>query len=130
MGKKNPFVFTIGFDKKNPEHQEVVEILNQTDKKAALIADAILQYTGKKSIEDVGISQERLQSMVQLLIKQEMARLELSSQAPQGAGLKTTAPVSLPDFAEEVQDLNESGPPIDEGTIQDIADAMAAFRNM
>ena len=28
VGKKNPYVFTIGFDKKNPEHLEVVEILN------------------------------------------------------------------------------------------------------
>ena len=42
MGKKNPYVFTIGFDKKNPEHLEVVEILNGTEKKAALIAEAIL----------------------------------------------------------------------------------------
>ena len=44
MGKKNPYVFTIGFDKKNPEHLEVVEILNGTEKKAALIAEAVLQY--------------------------------------------------------------------------------------
>ena len=43
MGKKNPYVFTIGFDKKNPEHLEVVEILNGTEKKAALIAEAILE---------------------------------------------------------------------------------------
>ena len=44
MGKKNPYVFTIGFDKKNPEHLEVVEILNGTEKKAALIAEAILLF--------------------------------------------------------------------------------------
>ena len=56
MGKKNPYVFTIGFDKKNPEHLEVVEILNGTEKKAALIAEAILQYTGKKSGGDTGVS--------------------------------------------------------------------------
>ena len=29
-----------------------------------------------------------------------------------------------------IEDLNEEGPPIDERTMQDIADAMAAFRNM
>ena len=29
-----------------------------------------------------------------------------------------------------VEDLNEEGPPIDERTMQDIADAMAAFQNM
>ena len=43
VGKKNPYVFTIAFDKKNPEHMEVVEILNATEKKAAMIAEAILQ---------------------------------------------------------------------------------------
>ena len=58
MGKKNPYVFTIGFDKKNPEHLEVVKLLNGTEKKAALIAEAILQYTGKKSGGDTGVSQE------------------------------------------------------------------------
>ena len=47
VGKKNPYVFTIGFDKKNPEHLEVVEILNGTEKKAALIAEAVLQYMVK-----------------------------------------------------------------------------------
>ena len=29
-----------------------------------------------------------------------------------------------------IEDLNEEGPPIDERTMQDIAEAMAAFRNM
>ena len=75
MGKKNPYVFTIGFDKKNPEHLEVVEILNGTEKKAALIAEAILQYTGKKSGENTGVSQESIQAMVRLLVRQEMERI-------------------------------------------------------
>ena len=28
MGKKNPFVFTIGFDKSDPDHVYVTELLN------------------------------------------------------------------------------------------------------
>ena len=75
VGKKNPYVFTIGFDKKNPEHLEVVEILNGTEKKAALIAEAVLQYMGKKSGEDTGVSQESIQAMVRLLVRQEMERI-------------------------------------------------------
>lgn len=43
VGKKNPYVFTIGFDKKNPEHLEVVEILNGTEKKAALIPRLLIR---------------------------------------------------------------------------------------
>lgn len=133
MGKKNPYVFTIGFDKKNPEHLEVVEILNGTEKKAALIAEAILQYTGKKSGGDTGVSQESIQAMVRLLVRQEMERI--ADEAPVSdfgtSGRQQLQPEADKKPAEAViEDLNEEGPPIDERTMQDIADAMAAFRNM
>ncbi len=42
MGKKNPFIFTIGFDKSDPDHVYVTELLNTTEKKAKLIVAAIL----------------------------------------------------------------------------------------
>ena len=133
MGKKNPYVFTIGFDKKNPEHLEVVEILNGTEKKAALIAEAILRYTGKKSGGDTGVSQESIQAMVRLLVRQEMERI--ADEAPVSdfgtSGSQQLQPEAEKKPAEAViEDLNEEGPPIDERTMQDIADAMAAFRNM
>ena len=133
MGKKNPYVFTIGFDKKNPEHLEVVEILNGTEKKAALIAEAILQYTGKKSGGNTGVSQESIQAMVRLLVRQEMERIA-GEESVSDIGISTS--LQLQPEAEKkpaeavIEDLNEEGPPIDERTMQDIADAMAAFRNM
>ena len=133
MGKKNPYVFTIGFDKKNPEHLEVVEILNGTEKKAALIAEAILQYTGKKSGGDTGVSQESIQAMVRLLVRQEMKRI--AGEAP-GSDIGTSSSQQLQPESDKkpaeavIEDLNEEAPPIDERTMQDIADAMAAFRNM
>lgn len=133
MGKKNPYVFTIGFDKKNPEHLEVVEILNGTEKKAALIAEAILQYTGKKSGGETGVSQESIQAMVRLLVRQEMERI--SGEAPDSDIEISTGQQLQPEADKKpaeavIEDLNEEGPPIDERTMQDIADAMAAFRNM
>ncbi len=133
MGKKNPYVFTIGFDKKNPEHLEVVEILNGTEKKAALIAEAILQYTGKKSGGDTGVSQENIQAMVRLLVRQEMERI--TGEAPVSDIGTLTGQQLQPESDKKpaeavIEDLNEEGPPIDERTMQDIADAMAAFRNM
>lgn len=133
MGKKNPYVFTIGFDKKNPEHLEVVEILNGTEKKAALIAEAILQYTGKKSGGNTGVSQESIQAMVRLLVRQEMERIT-GEESVSDIGISTS--LQLQPEAEKkpaeavIEDLNEEGPPIDKQTMQDIADAMAAFRNM
>ena len=61
MGKKNPFVFTIGFDKSDPGHVYVTELLNTTEKKAKLIVAAILAYTGRTDETGNGsISMERI----------------------------------------------------------------------
>lgn len=43
-GKKNEFVFTIGFKRTDPEHARVVNILNETDSKNQFIVDAVLCY--------------------------------------------------------------------------------------
>ena len=131
VGKKNPYVFTIGFDRRNPEHLEVVEILNGTEKKAALIAEAVLQYMGKKPGGETGVSQENIQAMVRLLVRQEMERI--AGEAPasdSGASARRQVEAEKTPAEVVVEDLNEEGPPIDERTMQDIADAMAAFRNM
>ena len=130
VGKKNPYVFTIGFDRKNPEHLEVVEILNRTEKKAALIAEAVLQYMGKKPGGETGVSQESIQAMVRLLVRQEMDRIADEAPASDSGASANRQPEAEKTPAEVVEDLNEEGPPIDERTMQDIADAMAAFRNM
>ena len=37
MAKKNPYVFTIGFDETDPVHVRAAEILNGTKKKAQLM---------------------------------------------------------------------------------------------
>ena len=117
MGKKNPYVFTIGFDKKNPEHLEVVEILNGTEKKAALIAEAILQYTGKKSGGDTGVSQESIQAMVRLLVRQEMERIA-GEDPVSDTGISTSLqlqPEAEKKPAEAVIEVRkEDGPPMDE----------------
>ena len=131
VGKKNPYVFTIGFDRKNPEHLEVVEILNGTEKKAALIAEAVLQYMGKKPEGEAGVSQESIQAMVRLLVRQEMDRIAGEAPVSDSGASASQQPEAEKTPAEVVvEDLNEEGPPIDERTMQDIADAMAAFRNM
>lgn len=43
-GKKNEFVFTIGFKRTDPEHVRVVNILNEKDSKNQFIVDAILCF--------------------------------------------------------------------------------------
>lgn len=45
MGKKNPYVFTIGFNKADPSHRVVVEILNEKGRgMAQYITEAVLAY--------------------------------------------------------------------------------------
>ena len=42
--KKNEFVFTIGFKKKDPEHVRVAKMLNEMDPKNQFIVNAVLCY--------------------------------------------------------------------------------------
>lgn len=55
MGKKNPFVTTIGFNRHDPAHVEVAQFLNGMERgKAQYIVDAVMAYqnggTGKRSV--------------------------------------------------------------------------------
>lgn len=44
MEKKNPYKFTLGFDKTKPSHVRATEILNSVKDKADLIASALVSY--------------------------------------------------------------------------------------
>lgn len=45
MGKKNPYVMTIGFNRHNPAHVEVAQFLNGMERgKAQYIVDAVMAY--------------------------------------------------------------------------------------
>lgn len=52
MGKKNPFVITIGFKKEDPDHIQVAELLNSMGRvKAQYIVKAVLAYQGLQQKE-------------------------------------------------------------------------------
>ena len=45
MGKKNPFVTTVGFNRHDPAHVEVAQLLNGMERgKAQYIVDAVMAY--------------------------------------------------------------------------------------
>ena len=45
MGKKNPFVTTVGFNRHDPAHVEVAQFLNGMERgKAQYIVDAVMAY--------------------------------------------------------------------------------------
>ena len=75
MAKKNPYVFTIGFDETDPVHVRAAEILNGTKKKAQLIAVAILSYVDgvdSERIHDFHV--ESLQPLLEKLIQKELEK--------------------------------------------------------
>ena len=75
MAKKNPYVFTIGFDETDPVHVRAAEILNGTKKKAQLIAAAILSYVDGVASERIpDFHVESFQPLLEKLIQKELEK--------------------------------------------------------
>ena len=75
MEKKNPYKFTLGFDKTNPTHVRAAEILNSVRDKADLIASAVVAHIDGGSTEKGAVlNQEALQIMMLELVKQEVEK--------------------------------------------------------
>ena len=122
MAKKNPYVFTIGFDETDPSHVRAAEILNGTKKKAQLIAIAILSYVdGVNSERAFDFSLEMFQPFVEQLIQKELEKVIKSREFSQSMEEKDS---------EKVLDLSleEDELPIDKSMTQNIMNAMDVFR--
>ena len=75
MEKKNPYKFTLGFDKTKPTHGCAAEILNSVRDKADLIASAVVAHIDGGSTEKGAVlNQEALQIMMLELVKQEVEK--------------------------------------------------------
>lgn len=75
MEKKNPYKFTLGFDKTKPTHVRAAEILNSVRDKADLIASAMVAHIDGGSTEKGAVlNQEALQIMMLELVKQEVEK--------------------------------------------------------
>ena len=118
MGKKNPYRFTIGFNKEKPSHQKTADILNQAGDKAELIASAVLYYMGEDNNNTASEMDFRnLQPFIQELVKQEMQKL-----------VGGTAYIQKQEEP-EVMDLTlEEEIPVDAELAEDLFSAMDAFR--
>lgn len=75
MEKKNPYKFTLGFDKTKPTHVCAAEILNSVRDKADLIASAVVAHIdGGITEKGAVLNQEALQIMMLELVKQEVEK--------------------------------------------------------
>jgi hypothetical protein len=73
MAKKNPFVFTIGFNPKNPDHVLVAERLNAQGKGniATFLVKAVLAYDGNSHNDTMNPT--FLENMIQKIVTEQFA---------------------------------------------------------
>ena len=122
MAKKNPYVFTIGFDETDPSHVRVAEILNGTKKKAQLIAAAILSYVDGIDSEKVPeLHLETLQPFVERIIQKEIEKAMKDKELSQSVGKKDSEKVL--NLSSEEKELT-----MDKDMSQNIMNAMDIFR--
>ena len=124
MGKKNPYITTIGFDRTDPRHVQVAELLNSmTRKKAQYIVDAILAY---QDMQEQGIVLVAVSGMdygqIRAIVLQVLAeqRGENQKQVYEGTQGKEVEQQLMPDESEELD--------FDPGALEGIIQSIAAFR--
>ena len=99
MEKRNPYITTIGFDKTDPRHVQVAELLNSiTRKKAQYIVEAVLAYQNKQGImkEEIrSIDQEQIRTVVlQILEEQKILEKNNRESTKNDVGFDALAPYS------------------------------------
>ena len=121
VAKKNPYVFTIGFDETDLVHVRAAEILNGTKKKAQLIAAAILSYVDggdSKRIPDFHV--ESFQHLLEKLIQKELEK-SMAGYSAASAGKEKQSSDSVLDLSSEEREMDET-------ITQNIMEAMDTFR--
>lgn len=125
MEKKNPYKFTLGFDKTKPSHVRAAEILNSVKDKADLIASAVVAHIDGARMEDgSGLSSEALQVIIQELVKQEVKKV--MQLYPEEAAMIS---VEKNEQEKVVQIQNISEARVAPEVAKSVRDAMSAFRN-
>lgn len=127
MGKKNPFVTTIGFNKGDPEHIRVAGLLNSMGRgKAAYIVKAVLVYETRKEMGgdssvgfETGVDYDSLRNFVLKIIAEHETETEVVDSL-QGKTHKVPLKKTKEKISEEMD--------FDESAIQDILLSMKEFR--
>ena len=122
MEKKNPYKYTLGFDKTKPSHVRATEILNSVKDKADLIASALVSYIDDvRQEEGAVLSNEALQVLMQEMVKQEVAKaMHLHSIKPEELNRNSNSVMAV---------QQESLETITPEVAKSVRDAMSIFRN-
>ena len=117
--KKNPYKFTIGFKKNNVSHQKAADILNTTEDKADLIANAVLSYLGENESSEP-VDSASLHVMTETIVSREIEKVQKIN------------PIQEEKREEAVIDISDSGEEgmnLDEQVMEHITDALDLFRS-
>lgn len=119
LGKKNPYVFTIGFDSKNPNHVKVAKLLNDMRRgKAQFIVDSIMRQT-----QDIptSVSAGLDMAAIERLIKESVA-MEVDRAVKEGMVLQQVK-------ESETIDLSETAKvEVAQATLLNVKNSLNAFR--
>ena len=125
MTKKNPNKFTIGFKKNNVSHQKVVEILNNTEDKADVIASAVLHYLGEgKGTDSLNPDKSSLLPLIRTIVKKEI------QEAISEKKFVSTEKTNLDETVMDLSGSEEEPIAFDEHIIKNISYALDAFRGI
>lgn len=106
MAKKNPYRFNLQFDRNDPNHQEVVEILTaEGRRRAQFVVNAILHYKYCENSTNIGIDQNklllrRIEEVVKTTVEDSLKKVQLKTvQTPeQKKPLRRSAEISMEDI--------------------------------
>lgn len=127
MEKKNPYKFTLGFDKTKPTHVCAAEILNSVRDKADLIASAVVAHIDGGSTEKGAVlNQEALQIMMLELVKQEVEKAMQNYFSKQE---NVQVEEETEEDVIEKQKISEFVLVLAPEVAKSVRDAMSAFRN-
>lgn len=117
MGKKNRFVFNIGFNQMNPDHERVADILNLLGHgKAEYLTKAVLFYEENRNNTSLSIPQMDYQQI------EDIVRKILAEQKPD-----TGRELSASHLSKD-QKGNDGREEIEETDMQNVLEALGSFR--
>ncbi|MDE6607130.1 MAG: hypothetical protein K2K54_05155 [Lachnospiraceae bacterium] len=111
MGKKNPFVTTIGFNRHDPAHVEVAQFLNGMERgKAQYIVDAVMAYqNGGQAGCLVSIGRPADYAVIRQIVLQVMEERENGAYGSNTAVVDAAGTVKQPETggADEIMELDD-----------------------
>ena len=105
MAKKNPFVFTIGFNAKDPDHIQVANMLNEQGKGniASFIVRAVLSYEG---VSKSNLNPKFFESMIKGIVEEQLADKTTKQPAPEPRSEALAEAPALLDRSAQMNILN------------------------